>query len=97
MTVKLLTEQHLEFVSLIGGCTGSSESALVKCHIVGNHMSRLKCVLKAILMSLICLINSNFGTWRSICSDIICSKAPWEVKEVLIHFRFNTKNALNIP
>ena len=30
MTVKLLTEHHLEFLSLIGGGTGSSESALVK-------------------------------------------------------------------
>ena len=26
MTVKLLTEQYLEFLSLKGGCTGSSES-----------------------------------------------------------------------
>ena len=26
MTVKLLTENHLEFLSLKGGCTGSSES-----------------------------------------------------------------------
>ena len=30
MRVKLLTEQHLEFLSLKGGCTGSSESTLVK-------------------------------------------------------------------
>ena len=30
MTVKLLTEQHLEFLSLKGGCTGSSESKFVK-------------------------------------------------------------------
>ena len=30
MIVKLLTERHLEFVSLKGGCTGSSESTLVK-------------------------------------------------------------------
>ena len=30
MTFKLLTEQHLEFLSSIGGCTGSSESTLVK-------------------------------------------------------------------
>ena len=30
MTVELLTEQHLEFVNLKGGCTGSSESTLVK-------------------------------------------------------------------
>ena len=30
MTVNLLTEHHLEFLSLNGGCTGSSESTLVK-------------------------------------------------------------------
>ena len=30
MIVKLLTEHHLEFLSLTGGCRGSSESTLVK-------------------------------------------------------------------
>ena len=30
ITVKLLTEQHLELLSLTGGCRGSSESKLVK-------------------------------------------------------------------
>ena len=30
MAVKLLMEPHLRFLSLIGGCTGSSESTLVK-------------------------------------------------------------------
>ena len=30
MIVNLLTEHHLEFLSLKGGCTGSSESTLVK-------------------------------------------------------------------
>ena len=30
MNIKLLTEQHLEFLSLKGGYTGSSESTLVK-------------------------------------------------------------------
>ena len=30
MSVKLLTEHHLEFLSLKGGCTGSSESTFVK-------------------------------------------------------------------
>ena len=37
MIVKLLTEQHSEFLSLKGGCRGSSESesnTLVKCNIV---------------------------------------------------------------
>ena len=41
MTVQLLIGQNVEFLSLTGGCTGSSESNLSKCHIVGNHMSRL--------------------------------------------------------
>ena len=36
MNFKLLTEQHLEFLSLTGGLH------LSKCHIVGDHMSRLK-------------------------------------------------------
>ena len=30
MSVKLLTEHNFEFLSLTGGCTGSSESTLVK-------------------------------------------------------------------
>ena len=30
MTVRLLTEHHLEFISLKGGCTGSSVSTVVK-------------------------------------------------------------------
>ena len=30
MSVKLLAERHLEFLSLKGGCTGSSELTLVK-------------------------------------------------------------------
>ena len=34
MSVKLLTEHRLEFVSLKGGCTGSSESTLFNLHCV---------------------------------------------------------------
>ena len=45
MIVKLVTEHDLEFLSLKGGCTGSSESTLVKKHIVGNHVSRLNYLL----------------------------------------------------
>ena len=41
MNINLLTEYHLEFLSLKGGCIGSSELHLSKRHIVGNHMSRL--------------------------------------------------------
>ena len=30
MTVKLLTEHHLELLTIKGGCTDSSESTLIK-------------------------------------------------------------------
>ena len=30
MSIKLLTEHHLEFLSINGGCIGSSESSFVK-------------------------------------------------------------------
>ena len=57
MTVKLLTEHHLESLRLKGGCRGSSESTLVKTHIVGNHMSWLNyCVEAEILHDVLELI-----------------------------------------
>ena len=45
MIVKLLTEHHLEFLSLKEGCRGSSESTLVKMSKCGNFMLRLKFIL----------------------------------------------------
>ena len=50
MIVKLLTEHHLEFLSLKGGFTGSSESTLVK-------MSNC---LKSHAAALISLVHSHF-------------------------------------
>ena len=48
MSVKLLTEQHLEFLSLTGGCTGSSESTLVKMpHCWKLHVTAHLCVISA--------------------------------------------------
>ena len=38
MTVKLLIEHHLEFLSLKGGCTGSSESTLVMSRLICAHV-----------------------------------------------------------
>ena len=38
MIVKLLTKTHLEFLSLKGGCRGSSSLHMSTCHIVGNLM-----------------------------------------------------------
>ena len=54
MSVKLLTEHHLEFLSLKGGCTGSSESTLVKMphcwksHVAAHLCSRSKPYIRAI-------------------------------------------------
>ena len=55
MIVKLLTEHHLEFLSLKGGCRGSSESTHVKmphcwkCHAKAHIYSYLEpCVLMAV-------------------------------------------------
>ena len=42
MSVKLLSEQHLEFLSLKVDCTGSSESTLVKMsHCWKSHVTTL--------------------------------------------------------
>ena len=55
MSVKPLTEHHLEFLSLNGGCTGSSESTLVKMphcwksHVVAHTMRERVQFLKATL------------------------------------------------
>ena len=42
MIVKLLTEHHLEFLSLKEAAEARPSLHMSKCHIVGNHMSRLK-------------------------------------------------------
>ena len=42
MIVKLLTEQHLEFLSFKRGCKARPSLHLSKCQIVGNLMLRLK-------------------------------------------------------
>ena len=50
MTVELLTEHHLEFRSLKGGCTGSSESGLVKMpHFWKSHVTAQIPVLNAMI------------------------------------------------
>ena len=44
MSVKLLTEHHLELLSLKGDCTGSSESTLVKMsHCWKSHVAAQLC------------------------------------------------------
>ena len=62
MTVKLLTKHHLEFLSLKGGYTCSSESTLVlsKYHIVGNLMLRLNYLISTkthVLVNILFFLN----------------------------------------
>ena len=98
MTVKLLTEKRLEFLSLKGGCTGSPESTLVKMphcwkpH-VAAHIS--KAVLKCKVYNEIILTTSgNF--WRpwnlsfSICESLRCKLYlfwPYSLLEVVSFFK----------
>ena len=62
MNIKLLTEHHLEFICLTGGCTGLSESTLVKMpHCWKSHV---------MAQILIMLDGNNKGTnpWNSLIS-----------------------------
>ena len=54
MSVKLLTEHHLEFLSLKWGCTGSSEPTLVKMpHCWKSHVAAHLKVCKTLILSCI--------------------------------------------
>ena len=51
MTLELLTEHHLDFLSLKGGCTGSNESTQVKMpHYWKSHVTaQLCCIFVTVL------------------------------------------------
>ena len=66
MSVKLLTEHHLKFLSLKGGCTGLSESTLVKMphcwksHVVAHILIVDNCVYFRLLLQVL------FFNWKLI-------------------------------
>ena len=60
LTVKLLTEHHLEFLSLKRGCTGSSNSALVEI----SHCWKSRVMAH---ISLICFIIFTGNKSENIC------------------------------
>ena len=70
MSVKLLTEHHLEFLSLKGGCRGSSESTLVKMsNCWKSHATAHKRVswLNSVNMSLVGKLSSfDIPAWDNI-------------------------------
>ena len=57
LSIKLLTEHHLEFLSLTGGCKGSSESTLVKMphcwksYVAAHIKEKIALLLKAVTLS----------------------------------------------
>ena len=59
MTLRLLTESHLEFLSLTGGCTGSSESTHVKM-LYCCHMSWLSFFLQKASENIVCCTYSQW-------------------------------------
>ena len=79
MIVKLMTEHHLEFLSLKEGCTGSSVSTLVKIpHCWKSHdtvhFSQLQVVVIIILLEIrrhIKLVSHNYVNIITICNKAI--------------------------
>ena len=64
MIVKLLTEHHFEFLSLKGGCTGSSESTHVKMpHCWKYHATAQLCFTSYIHAHFSILATSNLCRW----------------------------------
>ena len=56
MAVKLLTKNYLEFLSLKGGCTGSSESTLIKMpHSRKSHVAAQLCFEDESLYEINCM------------------------------------------
>ena len=66
VTVKLLTEQNLEFLSLTRGCTGSSESTLVKMSHCWKSHDAAHITSELFLSSMFCLISPNWASKTSI-------------------------------
>ena len=55
MIVKLLTEHNLEFLSLKGGCRGSSESTLIKMSNCWKSHAAAQFILRAYVRARVCV------------------------------------------
>ena len=86
MIVKLLTEHHLEFLSLNGGCRGSSESTHVKmahcwkshalAHLefeiqISEHLRMTRLNLFHIVVHTQIVFSSNLGSQERCCVYIL--------------------------
>ena len=71
MIVKLLTEHHLEFLSLRGGCRGLSESTLVKMpHCLKSHATA-----QMVLMTLPMRTTHVLMSYNENVSDVLVEKS----------------------
>ena len=67
MSIKLLTEHHLEFLSLKGGCTGYSESTHVKIpHCWKSRVTAKFCVVKFQLQCIFLFVYFQVATVSSV-------------------------------
>ena len=71
MTIKLLTEHHLEFLSLTRDCTGSSESILVKMpHCSKSHVAAQLYCINCMLYSV--TVTITFPTVAASATSFLC-------------------------
>ena len=72
MSIKLLAEHHLEFLSLKGGCKGSSDSTHVKMpHCWKSHVAAHMCFVLSIILSCL-LLAALWSPATSLLSCMIC-------------------------
>ena len=72
MSVKLLSENHLELLSLTGGCTGSSESTLVKMpHCWKSHVMAQLYLLPPSMIMLVHLVMYRLVPYIENCMKCI--------------------------
>ena len=92
MSVKLLTEHHLEFVSLKGGCTGSSESTLVRMpHCVAAQFMIYMYWLRADAYDTLgTFISQRKGKIQTSTTNLVfhASSAPFMLEFIVIVFFF---------
>ena len=92
MTVKLLTEHHLEFLSLKGGCAGWSESTclnatLLEMCICHGSYCKLFQGLALIVLDIFYVLHSSPSFILSICSSpviIMYSQETWKTVYILV-------------
>ena len=79
--VKLLTEHHLEFLSLTGGCAGSSESTHVKMpHCWKSHVVANLCVSAVAVIVILCSYKWNaFFMWMKTVLTLISLSGSTQV------------------